>query len=134
MDHAAFVPTGILATGPCGEGNLAALDLEDDRAEPGATHPAHQPVPSQRNGVRADVWAEPVCQPLHSGRRAEATEKRMKQTAVEMTGPQPRRGAEKWKTKSTFPTFPLAVLIPKPKPERRPGGGRFAPAFRLIIQ
>lgn len=26
------------------------------------------------------------------------------------TFPQPRRGAEKWKTKSTFPTFPLTVL------------------------
>jgi hypothetical protein len=26
------------------------------------------------------------------------------------TFPQPRRGAGKWKTKSTFPTFPLTVL------------------------
>lgn len=33
------------------------------------------------------------------------------------TFPQPRRGAEKWKTKSTFPTFPLAVL--KVKTESR---------------
>src|SRR5579862_8363292 len=27
------------------------------------------------------------------------------------TFPQPRRGAEKWKTKGTFPTFPLVVYI-----------------------
>ena len=26
------------------------------------------------------------------------------------TFPQPRRDAEKWKTRTTFPTFPLAVL------------------------
>ena len=40
------------------------------------------------------------------------------------TFPQSRRGAEKWKTKTTFPTFPLAVYISKT--ERSPGG-RFAP-------
>src|ERR1700682_4189010 len=31
------------------------------------------------------------------------------------TFPQSRRGAEKWKTKTTFPTFPLVVYISKPK-------------------
>src|ERR1700737_2145778 len=39
------------------------------------------------------------------------------------TFPQPRRGAEKWKTKPRFPTFPLVVLFFS---ERRPGD-RFAP-------
>src|SRR5947209_11431638 len=39
------------------------------------------------------------------------------------TFPQPRRGAEKWKTKPRFPTFPLVVLSFS---ERRPGD-RFAP-------
>src|ERR1700736_4210579 len=39
------------------------------------------------------------------------------------TFPQPRRGAEKWKTKPRFPTFPLVVYFFS---ERRPGD-RFAP-------
>src|ERR1700736_4431013 len=39
------------------------------------------------------------------------------------TFPQPRRGAEKWKTKPRFPTCPLVVLFFS---ERRPGD-RFAP-------
>jgi hypothetical protein len=45
------------------------------------------------------------------------------------TFPQPRRGAEKWKTKSTFPTFPLTVLVFVSKTQK--GGlaaDRFAPA------
>ena len=81
----------------------------------------------------------------------------MKQTAVEMTGhgrggkpkagfpprpqpleiannaiptfPQPRRGAEKWKTKSTFPTFPLAVFaFVKTRQKGGLAADRFAPA------
>jgi hypothetical protein len=43
--------------------------------------------------------------------------------------PQPRRGAEKWKTKSTFLTFPLTVLLVVSKTQK--GGlaaDRFAPA------
>ena len=50
-----------------------------------------------------------------------------------MTVPQLRRGAEKWKTKSRFPTFPLSVFLP---PTNQKGGlaaDRFAPAFRLIL-
>jgi hypothetical protein len=45
------------------------------------------------------------------------------------TFPQPRRGAEKWKTKSTFLTFPLTVLLVVSKTQK--GGlaaDRFAPA------
>jgi hypothetical protein len=36
------------------------------------------------------------------------------------TFPQPLRGAGKWKTKNTFPTFPLAVLLYQNQSERRP--------------
>jgi hypothetical protein len=42
------------------------------------------------------------------------------------TFPQSRRGAEKWKTKITFPTFPLAVCMFKRKNRKEPGS-RFAP-------
>ena len=44
-------------------------------------------------------------------------------------------GAEKWKTKGTFPTFPLDVFVSSKTTQK--GGlaaGRFAPAFRLILQ
>jgi hypothetical protein len=53
------------------------------------------------------------------------------------TFPPPRRGAEKWKTKSTFPTFPLAAFgVLKLKQHRKEdlAAGRYAPAFRLILQ
>jgi hypothetical protein len=48
--------------------------------------------------------------------------------AAEMTGaiptfPPPRRGVEKWKTKSRFPTFPLVVLLTKPTKKGDPCGG-----------
>jgi hypothetical protein len=51
------------------------------------------------------------------------------------TFPQPRRGAGKWKTKSTFSTFPLTVFA-FVKQEKKGGlaAGRFAPAFRLILR
>src|SRR5712671_2819600 len=50
------------------------------------------------------------------------------------TFPQLRRGAEKWKTKSRFPTFPLAVFSsPKTNQKGDLAADRFAPAFRLIL-
>jgi len=56
------------------------------------------------------------------------------QKAAIPTFPQLRRGAEKWKTKSRFPTFPLAVFS-SPKTNQKGGlaADRFAPAFRLIL-
>jgi len=44
------------------------------------------------------------------------------------------RRMEKWKTKSRFPTFPLAVFS-SPKTNQKGGlaADRFAPAFRLIL-
>ena len=50
------------------------------------------------------------------------------------TFPQLPRGAEKWKTKSRFPTFPLAVFS-SPKTNQKGGlaADRFAPASRLIL-
>ncbi|MGH9581519.1 MAG: hypothetical protein ACRD4O_01110, partial [Bryobacteraceae bacterium] len=42
-------------------------------------------------------------------RRSTPEKERMK-TAAEMTGPQPRRAVEKWKAKTSLPTFPLPVL------------------------
>src|SRR5207248_6659395 len=39
------------------------------------------------------------------------------------TFPQPRRGAEKWKTQPRFPTFPLVVYFSR----KGEPGGRFAP-------
>src|SRR6266581_2017041 len=51
------------------------------------------------------------------------------------TFPPPRRGAEKWKTKTQFSTFPLAVIAaPKPNKKGDPAADRSAPAFRLILQ
>jgi hypothetical protein len=51
------------------------------------------------------------------------------------TFPQLRRGAEKWKTKSRFPTFPLAIFSsPKTNPKGGLAADRFAPAFRLILR
>jgi hypothetical protein len=49
------------------------------------------------------------------------------------TFPQLRRGAGKWKTKSRFPTFPLAVFLPKTNQKGGLAADRFAPAFRLIL-
>jgi hypothetical protein len=51
------------------------------------------------------------------------------------TFPPPRRGAEKWKTKSTFPHFPACCLW-NSKPTRKGdlAAGRYAPAFRLILR
>ena len=47
------------------------------------------------------------------------------------TFPQPRRGAGKWKTKSTFSTFPLTVYaFVKTRKERRPGGGSLRSRFQ----
>jgi transposase InsO family protein len=39
------------------------------------------------------------------------------------TFPPPRRGVEKWKTKDTFPTFPLVVLLTKSTKKGNPCGG-----------
>jgi hypothetical protein len=50
------------------------------------------------------------------------------------TFPQPRRGAEKWKTKSTFPTFPLAVFSSQTNQKGGLAADRFAPASRLILR
>jgi len=47
------------------------------------------------------------------------------------TFPQSRRGAEKWKTKTTFPTFPLVVYISK---KRKEPWRSLRSAFRLILQ
>ena len=50
------------------------------------------------------------------------------------TFPPPRRGAEKWKTKGTFPTFPLAGLGFQRTQKGDLAADRFAPAFRLILR
>src|ERR1700694_5114057 len=50
------------------------------------------------------------------------------------TFPQPRRGAEKWKTKSTFPTFPLAVFSSQTNQKGGLAADRFAPTSRLILR
>src|SRR5215471_13035350 len=50
------------------------------------------------------------------------------------TFPQPRRGAEKWKTKRTFSTFPLVVCLFLTTQKGGLAADRFAPAFRLILR
>ena len=50
------------------------------------------------------------------------------------TFPQPRPAAENWKTKTTFPTFPLDVLpVAKINQKGAWAADRFAPASRLIL-
>jgi hypothetical protein len=44
------------------------------------------------------------------------------------TFPPSRRGVEKWKTKSRFPTFPLVVLIQNQTQKGGLAADRFAPA------
>jgi hypothetical protein len=50
------------------------------------------------------------------------------------TFPPPRRGAEKWKTKSTFPTFPLVVFLCSKNQKGGLAADRFAHRSRLILQ
>src|SRR5688572_23856144 len=55
-------------------------------------------------------------------------------TSAIPTFPQPRRRAEKWKTKNTFPTFPLTVLCLFLNQGRRPGSGSLRSRSRLILR